>query len=72
MNIEDLLSDNIADYSLFDKPDNDISNDMIKKYPEFYEKDQKFIEIDFEKLKTVLSKLPNKEMSESELKELNL
>jgi len=43
MNIEDLLSDNVADYSLFEKPEHDFSVDIVKKNTEYFEREQKFI-----------------------------
>jgi hypothetical protein len=43
MNIEDLLSDNVADYSLFERPEHDLSVDMVKKNTEYFEREQKFI-----------------------------
>jgi hypothetical protein len=70
MNIEDLLSDNVADYSLFERPDHDLSVDMVKKNTEYFEKDQKLIEIDFDRIKAVLATVSDSTMSESDIKEL--
>lgn len=70
MNIEDLLSDNVADYSLFERPEHDLSVDMVKKNTEYFEKDQKLIEIDFDRIKAVLATVPDSTMSESDIKEL--
>ncbi len=72
MNIEDLLSDNVADYSLFERPDHDVSVDMAKKNTEYFEREQKFIEIDFSKVKSVLGTLPTQDMFEEDVKQLNL
>jgi hypothetical protein len=36
---------------------------MVKKNTEYFERDQKFIEIDFEKVKNVLATIPHKDAS---------
>lgn len=70
MNMEDLLSDNVIDYSFFDRPENDISMDMAKKNNEYVEREGALIEIDFDKIKAVLSKIPDEQMSQSDIAEL--
>ena len=72
MNIEDLLSDNVADYSLFERPDHDLSVDMVKKNTEYFEREQKFIEIDFGKVKSILGTVTSPGMLEVDVKQLNL
>jgi len=44
MNVEDLLSDNVADYSLFERPEHDLSVDVAKKN-DFNDLDQKQMQI---------------------------
>lgn len=59
MNIEDLLSDNIVDYSFFERPENDLSMDLVKKNNEYMERERGLIEIDFDKVKGILGKIPD-------------
>lgn len=52
MNIEDLISENV-DFSLFQRPDHDLSVDMVRKNNE--DRAQFFIQLDFDKVKAVLA-----------------
>jgi hypothetical protein len=55
MNIEDLISENV-DFSLFERPENDISVDMARRSNDA--RTQYLIPLDFDKVKAILS-LPN-------------
>lgn len=51
MNIEDLISENV-DFSLFQRPDHDLSVDLVRKNNE--ERPQFLIQLDFDKIKAIL------------------
>ena len=47
---------------MFERPEHDLSVDMVKKNTEYLEREQKFIEIDFSKVKSVLGSPITSEM----------
>lgn len=52
MNIEDLISENV-DFSLFQRPDHDLSVDMVKKNND--DRPQFYIQLDFDKITALLA-----------------
>ncbi len=49
-----------------------MSVDMVKKNGEYFEREQKFIEIDFAKVKSVLGTATTADMLEEDVKQLNI
>jgi hypothetical protein len=58
MNIEDLISENV-DFSLFERPENDLSVDMVRRNNDA--RMQYLIPLDFDKVKAILSS-PSKDL----------
>ena len=68
MHIEDLVSDNI-DFSLFERTDHDISNDMIRR-SEY--RGTHLVQLNFEKINQCLASEDNNEEKKSLLQALRL